>query len=81
MLETEPQNLQRQFELAAYFTHCRLQPQHLILTLRQAMGTFSKAKNYATAATFAKRVMDQSTDEKVLSSVGHLSASLSHRLG
>jgi len=68
VLETEPQNLKRQLELAAYFTHCRLQPQHLILTLRQAMGTFSKAKNYATAATFAKRVMDQSTDEKVLSS-------------
>jgi coatomer protein complex subunit alpha (xenin) len=65
--KSEPTNVKRQLELAAYFTHCRLQPNHSILTLRQAMGNFSKAKNYATAATFAKRVMAASTDEKVLS--------------
>lgn len=67
VVKSEPQNIKRQLELAAYFTHCRLQPTHAILTLRQAMGNFSKAKNYATAATFAKRVMDASTDEKALS--------------
>ena len=29
----------RATELAAYFTHCNLQPVHLLLTLRTAMGT------------------------------------------
>lgn len=68
--KAEPSNVKRQLELAAYFTHCRLQPSHTVLTLRQAMAHFSKAKNYSTAATFAKRVSDLSQDEKVLASVG-----------
>ncbi|KAG0142374.1 hypothetical protein CROQUDRAFT_135608 [Cronartium quercuum f. sp. fusiforme G11] len=55
---TEPENLKRQLELAAYFTHCGLQPVHLILALRLAMTTFSKAKNLATAAAFSKRLLD-----------------------
>lgn len=66
--KTEPTNIKRQLELAAYFTHCRLQSSHVVLTLRQAMGNFSKAKNYSTAATFAKRLSELSQDEKVLAS-------------
>ena len=31
-------------ELSAYFTHCQLQPVHLILALRSAMGTAFKTK-------------------------------------
>ena len=68
--KTEPSNIKRQLELAAYFTHCRLQSSHVVLTLRQAMGNFSKAKNYATAATFAKRLSELSQGEEVLASVG-----------
>lgn len=68
MLKSDPSNVKRQLELAAYFTHCRLQPAHTILTLRQAMANFSKNKNYTTAATFAKRLLELSTDEKVLAS-------------
>jgi coatomer protein complex subunit alpha (xenin) len=34
----------RQLELAAYFTHCNLQPSHLLLALKTAMATAFKCK-------------------------------------
>lgn len=45
-------------ELAAYFTHCNLQPVHQILTLRTALNLFFKLKNYKTAASFARRLLE-----------------------
>jgi len=51
-------DLKRQLELAAYFTHCNLQPIHLSLTLGAAMSAAFKAKNYKTAAGFAKRLLE-----------------------
>ncbi|GLV43141.1 Coat Protein (coatomer) alpha [Carabus blaptoides fortunei] len=48
----------RQCEMAAYFTHCALQPIHQILTLRTALNMFFKMKNYRTAASFAKRLLE-----------------------
>jgi len=48
----------RSTELAAYFTQCDLQPIHLLLTLRTAMGTAFKHKNYITAASFARRLLE-----------------------
>jgi len=45
-------------EMAAYFTHCKLQPVHLILTLRTALNLFFKLKNYKTAASFARRLLE-----------------------
>ncbi|KAL5010139.1 hypothetical protein ScPMuIL_012444 [Solemya velum] len=45
-------------EMAAYFSHCNLQPVHLILTLRTALNLFFKLKNYKTAATFARRLLE-----------------------
>ncbi|GAA5898846.1 hypothetical protein JCM8208_005410 [Rhodotorula glutinis] len=57
-IAADPAQLKRQLELAAYFTHCRLQPAHLQLALRLAMTTFSKAKNYPTAASFAQKLLD-----------------------
>jgi len=45
-------------ELAAYFTHCNLQPVHQILTLRTAINLFFKLKNYKTAASFARRLLE-----------------------
>jgi len=48
----------RQAELAAYFTHCNLQPPHLILSLRSAMNCSYKVKNYSQAASFAKRLLE-----------------------
>ncbi|KAL6777563.1 COPA1 [Auxenochlorella protothecoides x Auxenochlorella symbiontica] len=55
----------RAAELAAYFTHCALQRVHLALSLRSAMSAFFKLKNYATCATFARRLLDLQPDEKM----------------
>jgi coatomer protein complex subunit alpha (xenin) len=48
----------RQCEMAAYFTHCDLQPVHLILTLRTALNLFYKLKNFKTAGSFARRLLE-----------------------
>ena len=44
--------------MAAYFTHCNLQPVHQILTLRTALNLFFKLKNYKTAGSFARRLLE-----------------------
>jgi Coatomer (COPI) alpha subunit C-terminus len=59
---TEPN---RQAELAAYFTHAKLQPGHLVLSLRSAMILFYKLKNFATAATFCRRLLEMNAPQKV----------------
>ncbi|XP_038045670.1 coatomer subunit alpha-like [Patiria miniata] len=48
----------RNCELAAYFTHCNLQPIHQVLTLRTALNLFFKLKNFKTAASFARRLLE-----------------------
>ena len=45
-------------QLAAYFTHCNLQPVHMILTLRTAVNLFFKVKNLRQAASFARRLLE-----------------------
>eukprot|EP01104_Vermistella_antarctica_P001204 TRINITY_DN1125_c0_g1_i5.p3 TRINITY_DN1125_c0_g1~~TRINITY_DN1125_c0_g1_i5.p3 ORF type:complete len:301 (+),score=93.05 TRINITY_DN1125_c0_g1_i5:26-904(+) len=45
-------------ELAAYFTHCNLQPLHLMLALRGAMTWAYKSKNYNTSSSFARRLLE-----------------------
>jgi len=45
-------------EMAAYFTHCNLQPVHLVLTLRTALNLAFKVKNFKTAASFARRLLE-----------------------
>ncbi|XP_053408078.1 coatomer subunit alpha-like isoform X1 [Mercenaria mercenaria] len=52
------QDQKRLCEMAAYFTHCKLQPVHLILTLRTAQNLFFKLKNLKTAASFARRLLE-----------------------
>ena len=60
----------RGLELAAYCTHCEHQPSHTQLALRSAMGVFSKAGCHATAAIFARRLIDANpADAKVLTQV------------
>ena len=56
--ESPESNTIRNLELAAYFTHCKLASSHVQLALRSAMGVFSKAGNHATAAVFARRLID-----------------------
>lgn len=48
----------RHCEMAAYFSHCQLQPVHQILTLRTALNMFFKLKNFKTAASFARRLLE-----------------------
>ena len=48
----------RMTELWAYFTHCNLQPAHLLLALKSAMISGFKIKNYITAASFAHRLLE-----------------------
>lgn len=45
-------------ELSAYFTHCNLQPAHLLLALRLAMANAFKHKNFITTAGFARRLLE-----------------------
>eukprot|EP00241_Pyramimonas_parkeae_P000140 CAMPEP_0114250424 /NCGR_PEP_ID=MMETSP0058-20121206/14690_1 /TAXON_ID=36894 /ORGANISM="Pyramimonas parkeae, CCMP726" /LENGTH=1223 /DNA_ID=CAMNT_0001364079 /DNA_START=173 /DNA_END=3845 /DNA_ORIENTATION=- len=61
----EKDNPKRQAELAAYFTHCNLQPIHLSLSLRSAMSIFFKLKNFDTAATFCRRLLELNPPPKV----------------
>ncbi|XP_059647627.1 coatomer subunit alpha-1-like [Cornus florida] len=53
----------RQQELAAYFTHCNLQAPHLRQALRSAMVVCFRAKNYLTAANFARRLLEANPTE------------------
>ncbi|XP_027194065.1 coatomer subunit alpha [Dermatophagoides pteronyssinus] len=52
------ENQKRSCEMAAYFTHVHLQPVHQILTLRTALNLFFKLKNFQTASSFAKRLLE-----------------------
>ena len=58
-------DVKRAAELAAYFTHANLQRQHVALTLRSAMATFAKLKNYNTCATFCRRLLELNAGTKV----------------
>jgi len=56
--KTSPEELKRSLELAAYFTHCELQPGHQILTLRTAVNLAFKMKNYKMASSFGRRLLN-----------------------
>uniref|UniRef100_UPI00358FCA42 coatomer subunit alpha isoform X1 n=1 Tax=Myxine glutinosa TaxID=7769 RepID=UPI00358FCA42 len=45
-------------EMAAYFTHCNLQPVHMVLVLRTAVNLLFKLKNFSMAAAFARRLLE-----------------------
>ncbi|XP_072962023.1 coatomer subunit alpha-1-like [Typha angustifolia] len=53
----------RQQELAAYFTNCKLQKIHTRLVLTSAMTICFKGGNYATAANFARMLLENSPNE------------------
>lgn len=55
----------RQCEMAAYFTHCNLQPVHQVLVLRTALNMFFKVRNHRTAASFAKRLLELGPRQEV----------------
>ncbi len=70
VVEQEPDNVKRNLELAAYFTQCQLQPPHMQIALRSAIGAFAKANNQAHAARFAKRLLELKPDPKIVAQVG-----------
>lgn len=51
-------DVSRTLELGAYFTHCNLQPAHLMLALKSAMATAFKNKNFVNAASFSRRLLE-----------------------
>lgn len=67
--QADPDNVKRSLELAAYFTHCQLQPPHLQIALRSAIGVFAKANNHATAAKLARRLLELNPDPKIVAQV------------
>lgn len=67
--QEDPDNVQRNLELAAYFTHCGLQSPHMQIALRNAIAVFAKASNHATAARFAKRLLELNPDPKIAAQV------------
>ncbi|KAJ7296704.1 hypothetical protein O6H91_Y105600 [Diphasiastrum complanatum] len=55
----------RQAELAAYFTHCNLQPTHLRLSLQSAMAIAFKFSNFNSAAHFSRRLLELNPPSQV----------------
>lgn len=55
---SDPTAFKRNVELAAYFTHCELQPAHSLLSLQVAMAQAYKAKCFATAAIMIRRLLE-----------------------
>ncbi|XP_010933645.1 coatomer subunit alpha-1 [Elaeis guineensis] len=53
----------RQQELAAYFTNCKLQKIHMRLVLASAMSSCYRGGNFATAANFARMLLENSPTE------------------
>lgn len=50
--------LVRKLEMAAYYTHCELQPVHKILTLRIAITQFGNNNLWKTCASFCRRCIE-----------------------
>uniref|UniRef100_A0A7E4ZSM4 Coatomer subunit alpha n=1 Tax=Panagrellus redivivus TaxID=6233 RepID=A0A7E4ZSM4_PANRE len=65
----------RQVELAAYFTHCDLQPPHTILTLRTAVKLSFNVSMYKTCASFAQRCIELGPKPEVASTMRRALAS------
>lgn len=57
--------------MAAYFTHCNLQPVHMVLVLRTALNLFFKLRNFKTAAGFARRLLELGPKPDVAQQVGY----------
>ncbi|WVQ72673.1 hypothetical protein IAR50_002232 [Cryptococcus sp. DSM 104548] len=57
-IAVDPENVVRNLELAAYFANCKLSTAHTQLAVRSAMKVFAEAGNNATAAVFARRLVD-----------------------
>eukprot|EP00298_Acanthocystis_sp_HF-20_P017279 c21715_g1_i3.p1 GENE.c21715_g1_i3~~c21715_g1_i3.p1 ORF type:complete len:1077 (-),score=472.35 c21715_g1_i3:10-3240(-) len=55
----------RAAELAAYSTHCSLQPPHMIFPLQFAMSNTFKIENFIDAGMFAKKLLEKSPRQEL----------------
>lgn len=62
---SDPEGLKRALELAAYFTHCQLDPKHSIITINLAMTLNFKNKNFVTASLFSRRLLELGPNPKL----------------
>jgi hypothetical protein len=69
-LSKDEEQASRAAELAAYFSHCNLQPVHLMLTLNTAQTLFFKLKNFKTCASFARRLLELGPKPEMGTKVG-----------
>ncbi|RKP03275.1 hypothetical protein CXG81DRAFT_9724 [Caulochytrium protostelioides] len=51
-------NAARILALSAYFSHCALEPRHLLLTLQQAMLAAGRARCWSVAGVVARRLLE-----------------------
>jgi len=58
-------NIKRNVELAAYFTHCQMQPAHIQLSLRVAISLSTKVKNFGTTLIFIRRLLELNPSPQV----------------
>jgi coatomer protein complex subunit alpha (xenin) len=65
-------NGKRSCELTAYSTHLQLQPIHKIMALTSALNQAFKMKNYKTATSFAKRLLELGPTPDVAQQVSEL---------
>jgi coatomer subunit alpha len=69
-LADNPGKLKRVLELSAYFTIPKLELAHRQLALISAMGLAFKHKNFASALSFANRILANGGQPKILENVG-----------
>jgi len=65
LLRKKTTEQKRAVELAAYFTHCNLQPAHTMLSLKMAMTAAYKLKNFNTASSFARRLLELNPKQEI----------------
>ena len=65
LLRKKTTDPKRAVELAAYFTHCNLQPAHTMLALKMAMTAAYKLKNFNTASSFARRLLELNPKQEI----------------
>ena len=65
LLRKKTSEPKRAVELAAYFTHMNLQPAHTMLALKSAMTVAYKLKNFNTASSFARRLLELNPRQEI----------------
>ena len=57
-MQSSIEDVKRSCELAVYFSHCKLQAGHVMLTLKTATRAFFKLENKKTCAVLCRRLLE-----------------------